>query len=392
MAQGRQKIVIRLGLVLAFWLLLGCQSATQSVIQFAPTPSQSEIQLLQQELHGVDLLSERLNPEEFLAVDENMQYFLNSYVRKRGTKSSRLNRLVKNLISKSAVNVEYDAGAHFSASGAFAHSRANCLSFSALVIALGRKVNLNLQFQEVDLPPSWSLGSADLLLQFRHVNVLAKFESGERQVVDFRLERFSHFYPKRVISTEQALALHFNNLAVEAMLTKRWPEVFSNLKQALMADKQSSVAWSNLGLALKRRGKFSLADIAYRKSLQLDSDDYSVVNNLSLLYREMGKIKLADELGQLSSRYRNRNPYFHYAKARLAYREKNYNESLALLDQALSLDAKEGNFLQLKAHVLRQLKQPEKAIAMLRQAVRMEPFEPEKALLNRLIEKWQKQD
>lgn len=388
MAQSRQKIVFRLSLGLVFWLLISCQSATQ----FVPAPSQSETQQLQRELQGVELLGEQLNVQDFLAVDENMQYFLDSYVRKRGTKSRRLNRLVKNLISKSAVNVEYDAGAHFSASGAFAHSRANCLSFSALVIALGRKVNLNLQFQEVDLPPSWSLGSADLLLQFRHVNVLAELDNGDRQVVDFRLERFSHFYPKRVISAEQALALHFNNLAVEAMLAKRWPEVFSNLKQALAADQQSSVAWSNLGLALKRRGKLSLADIAYRKSLQLNSDDYSVVNNLSLLYRAMGKIKLADELSQLSSRHRNRNPYFHYAKARLAYSEKKYNEALALLDRALSLDAKEGNFLQLKAHVLRRLKQPEKAIAMLKQAVRMEPFEPEKALLNRLIEKWQNQD
>lgn len=377
------------GLVLCCLILplLACQGSRSIVSK----PQVQELQELQQHLDQVPLIGSVIGVDEFLGLNQSMRDFLDHNVKHKINKSNRLTQMMKALLKAEPVNLQYRADAHFTAAEAFAHGQANCLSFSALAVAMGQELNLDLRFQEVDLPPSWQLGAENLLLQFRHVNVLAKLDSGKKRIVDFRLARFNHFYPRREISAAQALALHFNNLAIEAMLEQQWPLVFSYLKQALSNDPNSVIAWSNLGLALKRNRHYELADTAYRRALDIDPTDYSVANNLAQLYFKIGRQETARQLQELSSRYRNKNPYYHYSKAKLMIAKKDYPKALELVGRALRLNEKEGNFFQLRAEIHWRMHNGSKAIYNLRQAMELEQLDSDKMVIGKKIKQWQKQ-
>lgn len=367
--------------------LLSCQGSRSIVNK----PLGQEMQELQQHLDQLPLLGSVIGVEEFLGLNQDMRDFLNRNVKHKINKSNRLTQMMRALLKPDAVNLQYRADAHFTAAEAFAQGQANCLSFSALAVAMGRELNLDLRFQEVDLPPSWQLGAENLLLQFRHVNVLAKLDAGKKRIVDFRLARFNHFYPRREISAAQALALHFNNLAIEAMLEQQWPLVFSYLKQALNNDFNSVIAWSNLGLAFKRNHQYELADTAYRKALDIDPTDYSVANNLAQLYLKIGRQDAAQQLQELSARYRNKNPYYHYSKAKLLLTKNDYPGALELVGRALKINDKDGNFFELRAEIHRRMRNGSQAIYNLRQAMELEQLDSDKLRIANKIKQWQTQ-
>jgi len=350
-------------------------------------PSDAEISKIYRALASYPQIDAELETQKFLLMTEDMKAYVDTYVPKGNGAGQRLVQVFK-AIHQPSLGVTYSAGAHFNAQEVFEAGRANCLSYSALFIAMSRHVKLKARFQEVDLPPSWSQGSKDLLLRFRHVNVVINLGSGREKVADFRLERFSHFYPRREITDQQALSLHYNNLAVEAIFEKDWEQTLSMLALALAADSERTIVWSNLGLVFKRTGELELADIAYRHALSLDSHDYSVMNNLAQLYRQTGKQELSKLLSERSSQHRNKNPYFHYANAEADFRNEDYPAAIKHIDRALRIKKHEANFMRLKAIILRALGQKDRALTLMKKAYSLEENKPTKEAIYKMLEDW----
>lgn len=350
-------------------------------------PSDAEVSKIYQALASYPKIDAERETQQFLLMTESMKTYADTYVSKGNGAGQRLIQVFK-AIHQPSLGVTYSAGAHFNAQEVFEFGRANCLSYSAFFIAMSRHVKLKARFQEVDLPPSWSQGSKDLLLRFRHVNVIINLGSGREKVADFRLERFSHFYPRREITDQQALSLHYNNLAVEAIFEKDWAQTLSMLAFALAADSERTIVWSNLGLVFKRTGELELADIAYRHALSLDSHDYSVMNNLAQLYRQTGKQELSKLLSERSSKHRNKNPYFHFANAEADYRNKDYPAAIKHIDRALRINKHEANFMRLKAMILWASEQKGKALALMEKAYSLEENKPTKDAIYEMLKDW----
>ncbi|MCV6615069.1 MAG: tetratricopeptide repeat protein [Cellvibrionaceae bacterium] len=323
----------------------------------------------------------------FIELSDEMKRYTDFHVNHKGHVQTRLKQVFR--ASKSpALGITYDAGAHLNAAQVFEQGKANCLSFSALIIAMSRYSELPASFQEVELPPSWSLGNDDLLMRFRHVNVVVSIGRGRENIIDFRIDRFSHFYPRRKISDQQALALHFNNLAIEAMLAEDWSQVFSYLNAAKKADPQSATVWGNLGLALRRQDKLQLAEAAYLKALTLHPHDYGVMNNLAQVYSKTGRPELAARYQQRSSRHRLNNPYYHFANARRHYSVQNYSSALENLEQALRRKPEEGNFMQLKAYIYWHTDKRQAAVQWMRQAYRLEQNRRTQKAIRAQLDSW----
>ncbi|WP_299980503.1 hypothetical protein [uncultured Pseudoteredinibacter sp.] len=379
-----QKTFSRGLTMLMVGLLLSCGAP-----QHSATDQAASIEQLQDFLDTYPALDVQAELEKFLFMSDDMKAFSSFYVRPKGTASRRIQD-IHNAINDPSRTIEYKADAHYTADEAFDKAQANCLSYSALFIAMGRHVNLNLSFQEVDLPPSWSLGEKDLLLRFRHVNVIGKTGAGRNKIIDFRMDRFSHFYPSRTISDLEALSLQFNNLAVDAMFEDDWPTVFKYLHSAIKADPKKVVAWGNLGLALRRINRLALAERAYLKALSVERRDYSVMTNLANLYRITGRLEEAKALAERSSSHRKRNPYYHFANAQRDFRKKNYTGALEHLILAKKINDREGNFAQLEAIIYWEQGLREQAIATMELAYKWEEGARTSELIDKRLKDWRR--
>ncbi|MCV6620280.1 MAG: hypothetical protein OIF51_00840 [Cellvibrionaceae bacterium] len=379
-----QKTFSRGLTMLMVGLLLSCGAP-----QHSSTDQAASLEQLQNFLDSYPALDIQAELEKFLFMSDDMKAFSSVYVRPKGSAGRRIQD-IHNAINHPSRKIQYKADAHYTANEAFDKAQANCLSYSAMFIAMGRHVKLKLSFQEVDLPPSWSLGEKDLLLRFRHVNVIAKTASGRNKIIDFRMDRFSHFYPSRTITDLEALSLQFNNLAVDAMFEDDWPTVFKYLHSAIKADPKKVVAWGNLGLALRRINRLALAERAYLKALSVDRRDYSVMTNLANLYRITGRLEEAKALAKRSSSHRKRNPYYHFANAQRDFRKKNYTGALEHLSLAKKLNDREGNFAQLEAIIYWEQGLRKKAIETMEMAFEWEVVERTSELIDKRLKDWRR--
>lgn len=365
-------------------LLLSCGAPQHDVPKEAASTEQLEAFLAE-----YPALNIQRELEQFLFMSDEMKLFADTYVRRKGSSGQRIQEIY-NAINDPSRKIEYKADAHYTAAQAFEMAQANCLSYSALFISMSRYMNLRVSFQEVDLPPSWSLGEKDLLLRFRHVNIVTRLAAGRKKVIDFRMDRFSHFYPSREISDLDALSLQFNNLAVDAMFEDDWPTVFKYLHSAIKADPEKVVAWGNLGLALRRNNRLGLAERAYLKALSLDRRDYSVMSNLANLYRMTGRPEEAKVLSDKSTSHRKRNPYYHFANAQRNFRKKQYEKALANIAVAQRLKEREGNFAQLKAIIFWEQGLRQEAIVVMEQAFKWETVSRTSELIDKRLKDWRR--
>ena len=72
------------------------------------------------------------------------------------------------------------------------------------------------------------------------------------------------------------------------------------------------------------------------------------LDGLARAHRRLGNVQRADDYQARSRRYRARNPYYHFARAQVAYQDNRYDESLAAIEAALNLKRRNPAFLFLK--------------------------------------------
>ena len=71
------------------------------------------------------------------------------------------------------LDFDYEPSLTLTAADTFNHRTGNCLSFTAMFIAMAREAGLKAWFQEVKLPPEWSSVN-DTFLVSMHVNAVVQ--------------------------------------------------------------------------------------------------------------------------------------------------------------------------------------------------------------------------
>jgi Flp pilus assembly protein TadD len=248
------------------------------------------------------------------------------------------------VINSGTYNLEYDEVTR-TASETFRQQRGNCLSFSNMFVALARHVGLDVQYQEVDIPPDWTLRE-DVFVLNRHVNVLVDLGPSGQQVVDFNVDDFKTTYDRRAIKDSRALAHHHNNLGVEAMQAGRTAEAVAYFRKAIVDnDRRFSPAWTNLGSLYLREGHPELAEAAFLHALDTDSNDYVAMSNLVRFYDASGDQELAEEYRRRVKAHRMRNPYYRYRLAREAFYAKDFKSAISHLRYAIRRKSQEDQFM-----------------------------------------------
>jgi tetratricopeptide (TPR) repeat protein len=320
---------------------LACSSARESLDRAAVTPDE----LLAGTALGVPAGSPVavVEAQEVLSPSPEMRAFLDANVDRKGTAIIMLRQLVSAIVETDTFGVVYDDTTR-TASETFRVRRGNCLSFSSMFVALAREVGLDVQFQEVDIPPDWTLDNDTFVLN-RHVNVYVDLRQLGKRVVDFNIGDFKASYEMVKISDTRALAHYYNNIGVERMQAGDVASALACFRKAIADnDRRFSPAWTNLGTLYLRNGRPAHAEAAYLQALKASDSDLVAMSNLARLYDRQGDRERADAYRQRVSHHRMLNPYYRYELARRAYVAKRYDAAIGHLEYAIRKRPKEDQF------------------------------------------------
>jgi tetratricopeptide (TPR) repeat protein len=326
------------------WVLAGC-AARFPAEDLGPSTAPAEL-LRAAPLTGVADPAP-LPDAELLVVDADMRRFVAEHVSARASRATRLRELLDAVIGSGRFRLDY-GDSTLTAAEAFHRREANCLSFTSLFVALAREVGLEANFQEVDIPPDWTLEGGSLVLN-RHVDVVVRDDAGRDRVIDFQIEDFRASYDRRRVSDARGFAHYYSNLGVERMQAGDRLGALAYFRKALGADGRFVPAWVNLGSLYLRAGHPDFALASWQHALALDPGEAVALSNLERLHRQQGRTALADEIAGRLEHHRMRNPWYRYFLAQQAYGRGEYDAAIAHLERALREKRGEDRFAALLA-------------------------------------------
>jgi tetratricopeptide (TPR) repeat protein len=288
-----------------------------------------------------------ITPEaSILAITPEMRVFIAAHVSRGGSAALKLHQLVTAIMDPHTFGVTYDETTR-TASDTFRTRKGNCLSFSNMFVAMARDVGLNAEFQEVDVPPDWTVDKDTFVLN-QHVDVFVNLGADGTRVVDFNIADFKASYEMRTISDTMAAAHFYNNMGVERMLAGDRAAAVACFRAAIDDGGSGfSSAWTNLGTLYLRNGHPAHAEAAYLQALEVNDSDLVAMSDLARLYEREGDLQRAAAYRKRVARHRWLNPYYRAELARRAYEARRYDEAIPNVRFATGERPKEDRFWHL---------------------------------------------
>ena len=301
-----------------------------------PSSSIPEIPLLtgqpEHEIPTVDLL----------AITPEMESFIRQHAQSDSRETGKAWTLAYATMDPYLLNFDYDPQVTLPADEAFRQGKGNCLSFSAMFIAMARESGLRAYFQEVEVPPNWN-NVEDNLLVGMHVNAVA-YQQGLTFTVDVSRRISQEIEQTRRLSDSEAEAQYYNNLGADALIEGDTALAYAYFRKGLETIPQLAYIWSNLGVILRRNGQSEDAKLAYRTALSLKPNQSVALTNLLFMYTQDGNLEEVSKLEARVERNQRKNPYYVQHLAELALEEKRYSDAIALAKKAIRMDADEYRF------------------------------------------------
>lgn len=340
-------------------------AALVSTCSLLPTPSYTvadipPLQFGQQTIIPKDSL--RQAPEaDVLALNPAIIAYMDRYVDRRLPALQRVWVLHSTLRSKALLGLEYRIDDTFTASETFNQRSANCVGYSNLFIALARHYGLDARYQLVERQPQWSK-KGQVIARELHMNTLVNFNNGQVLEVDINSKDRPVGGKAATISDEEGLALYYNNLGVEALITGDLKLTVAYFARAIEAAPDNPRFWSNLGSVYRSNNQLEAAQSIYHIALSLDPNAFSTLHNLAVLYQHWGRDEERRYYMQRTETLRQRNPYYHVYLAREAQQQMDIARAIEHLLDAIALKDDDPEFQRLLDELQLQLVMPAKQV------------------------------
>jgi Flp pilus assembly protein TadD len=324
-------------------------------------------------LFGGPATGEALSPETIFAIDDEMRAFVRGQTDGIDDPETKLRRLLEGMRDRGLLSLDYLASATQTVRDTFYDRQGNCLSFTMLFVTLAREAGLDVSYQMVDIPPSWS-ATEDIVTRNNHINA-AVMDGGRIQfVVDFNAIASKGNYDTYTVGDDYALALFYNNIGAAAFVQEDYQRSVINFQHAIEAYPGVSGPWNNLAVLYSQHHLPEYAESAYLEAFAVDPSDPSVLTNLKILYEAIGNDALAEVFRKRARYYQLRNPYYHYALASDAYDSGRFEEALDRIRKAIRLKRDEHQFYFLRGMTYFELGDQQRADDNFAQARRYAQF------------------
>lgn len=239
-----------------------------------------------------------------------------------GDPLERLRRLVYYL-NDGEMGFQYAPNLSLTASEAFRERRGDCMAYANLFIALARGLGLHVYFVHV----------SEVLTHYEHQglfftssHVAVGYGTGPSAlVIDFTREnadwKLSYY---RSISDAAAVALYYNNVAVDAMMAGRLEDAEEMFGFLIEVQPEMEELYNNLGVLLNRRGRYHEALGVLEKGMEVSPDYKSFYTNALVAARGAGRADLEAMYQRRGQSIIETNPYFLFARGMGHYQSAQY--------------------------------------------------------------------
>lgn len=231
------------------------------------------------------------------------------------------------------------------ATNTFAQQRGNCLSLAILTTALAELVDVEVQFQQVESIPVYSLEGATALKQ-QHVRSFIYTPTTRAKVGSLILRPAGvtiDYFPSGDevfvgnISRNQYLAMFYRNLAAEALVEQENDRSFALLQQSLLLAPEHPDGLNMMGVLHRRVGDTLRAEKIYLHAIAGNPDNVSLLKNYQLLLAAQAREQEAEQLGRQLLALEDPSPVNWLAAGNAAFDQGDYRQARALYKRASSL-------------------------------------------------------
>jgi len=298
--------------------------------------------------------NQRVVPLDALELNSELREYVDSHVKRRWSPRKKLESLRKMLFDPDSLNLQYDNVKTKTAIETFESRRGNCLSMTNLFISAARYMDLDAHYQVVAIKPTWER-TGTTMIRNEHINAVGKYQQGTSYSIDFLPELYYDEPKTYRISDKQAVALYYNNLGAEYLISGEPIQAVQHLRTAIHIDPNLADGWNNMGAAQRRLENRHLSEFSYIRAIQIDDRNYTAMSNLARFYGESGDTKKANKFMERVERFRKQNPYHLYFQARSAIEKQDYKTALRKLKKAIIKKNNEPDFYAALAMLYRQM-------------------------------------
>jgi Tfp pilus assembly protein PilF len=262
--------------------------------------------------------------------------------------TQRFQRLMNFVVDDDGLGMTYEEDATYTVAQAYATRKANCLTFTLLVLALAKEAGLEAYPQEVGETLSWREVDGTIYRD-NHINAGVRV-GGHRFTIDPAADLV--FLPRSPVkvSHERLLSHYYNNVAVDRLQEGRIDAALQNMAVALELDPGYATLWSNVGVMHLHDGDATAAERAYLRALALDPVDASGLFNMVQLLHRLNDPR---ERGyrQRLARVEQKDPLQQFLQALDHERAGDYPRAIDSMRRAIQLKPDEHRFYAALARI-----------------------------------------
>ena len=291
-----------------------------------------------------EIPTQLISKAEIFKLDGDLEALLSNPELQNLTTQKRINYFLDLVYSKGISPFEYSPYDTTPAAKTWQAKQGNCLSLTVLAYAIGRKLNLPIVMQDVDVPVQFDRrGNVEFLSS--HVNTVIlhkdfwfKKDSGERGflIIDFEpqmmvLER------GRQLSENQIISRFYNNLGAEFYAKKKYKLAYAYYKQAIISSPNHFAAYNNMAQLYIQAGDQNKAEALLRFGLQINDKDPVVLRSLQNILLSQRRIEEAEKLDKIIHESNDENPHYWIGMGMYAMNQKDFRKAISSFEKAQKL-------------------------------------------------------
>jgi len=282
---------------------------------------------------------------DIFLLDDDMRLMVKNKLKPIKDTRKRSIKLLEHIFDQSNIALAYSSGANVTAREAYHNRQANCLSLTIMAYALAKEANLNIDFQEVNIPEYWVRDGEHNMLS-GHINLLVNTNENLHNlilfgskvlIIDFDTAISQKSFPAKVINKKTVMAMYYSNKGGQALFAKNFDKAYAYFKAATKIDVNYSPAWGNLGVLYRKTQHDKDAMSNYRYAINIDNKNYNAMSNMSIILNEQGKLDEVKHIKTILHKKRNKNPYYHALLADKSFYHKDNIQALKHYRRALIL-------------------------------------------------------
>lgn len=277
--------------------------------------------------------AEGLVLENPLEIDESMKKAAARMVNRNADPARRLRNLARFLTDSGFVNFEYTQNQSLTAKQAYQQRRGDCMAYTNLFLALARALGIDAYFVHVREVQNyyeragWFFVSSHVAVGYG-VGPAAEVIDFANEISDWRLALYS------IISDDAALALYYNNVAVDHMVSGRTEDAEHLFRFWLAREPSVAELYNNLGVLLNRQKRYKESLPVLAEAIRRFPTYAPLFTNGLAAARGAGRTDLVSIYEERGAQAEYQDPFFIFARAMSFYHDDRYAQAAALLERA----------------------------------------------------------